>query len=210
MRFRARDPSKDLAWSKSSRSKSKFLRGSGRRCFALCAMNLTLCLVAYFVGPWIYDQNGLGIPTDFISVWAAGRLVLDGFAAQAFDCDILRRIEVGKLGQDFVGNYPWQYPPPFLFVASVLALLPYSLAYLGWVLASLVPYLAVMRGIVGHKFGVLLTLAEPFVWTADPKRVVAARNWTWFDAVPRSFLVITAFLALRWGTAFRQLAERLA
>jgi hypothetical protein len=45
-----------------------------------------------------------------------------------------------------------------------------------------------MRGIVGHKFGVLLTLAapvnrfvaetnadpKPFVWTADPKRVLAA------------------------------------
>jgi arabinofuranan 3-O-arabinosyltransferase len=51
-------------------------------CFALCAMNLTLCLVAYFVRAWIYDRNGLGIPTDFISFWAAGRLVLDGFPAQ--------------------------------------------------------------------------------------------------------------------------------
>jgi len=70
--------------------------------------------------------------------------VLDGFPAQAFDWDILRRIEVAKLGQDFAGNYPWHYPPPFLFVASVLALLPYSVAYLGWVLASIVPYLAVI------------------------------------------------------------------
>ena len=47
-------------------------------CFALCAVNLTLCLVAYFVHAWIYDPNGLGIPTDFISFWAAGRLVLNG------------------------------------------------------------------------------------------------------------------------------------
>jgi len=115
-------------------------------CFALCAMNLMLCLVAYFVRAWIYDRNGLGIPRDFISFWAAGRLVLDGFPAQAFDWDILRRIEVAKLGQEFAGNFPWHYPPPFLFVASVLALLPYSLAYLGWVLASLVPYLASCAG----------------------------------------------------------------
>ena len=67
-------------------------------CFALCAMNLTLCLVAYFVHPWIYDRNGLGIPTDFISFWAAGCLVLNGFPVQAFDWDILRRIEVATLG----------------------------------------------------------------------------------------------------------------
>jgi hypothetical protein len=133
-------------------------------CFALCAMNLTLCLVAYFVRAWIYDRNGLGIPTDFISFWAAGRLVLDGFPAQAFDWDILRRIEVAKLGQDFAGNYPWHYPPPFFFVASVLALLPYSVAYLGWVLASIVPYLAAMRAIVGHNFGFLLALAPPIVF----------------------------------------------
>jgi hypothetical protein len=132
-------------------------------CFALCAMNLTLCLMAYLAGVWIYDRNGLGIPTDFIGISAAGRLALDGFAAQAFDGDILKRMEVAKLGQDFAGNFPWHYPPPFLFIASVLALLPYSVAHLGWVLASFVPYVAVMRAIVAHNFGVMLALAVPFV-----------------------------------------------
>ncbi|WP_426442441.1 glycosyltransferase family 87 protein [Bradyrhizobium genosp. P] len=117
--------------------------------------------MAYLVHVWIYDRNGLPVSTDFIGFWAAGRLVLDGFPAQVFDWDILRRIEDAKLGQDFAGNYPWHYPPPFLFVASALALLPYSAAYLGWVLASIVPYLAVMRAIVGHNFGVLLALATP-------------------------------------------------
>jgi len=42
-------------------------------------------------------------------------------------------------------------------------MLPYSVANLGWVLASLVPYVAVMRAIVGHNFGVMLALAVPFV-----------------------------------------------
>ena len=121
-------------------------------CFALCAMNLTLCLMAYLARVWIYDRNGLGISTDFIGLSAAGRLALDGFAAQASDWEILKRIAVAQLGQDFAGKFPWHYPPPFLFVASLLALLPYSVAHLGWVLASLVPYLAVMRGIVGHNF----------------------------------------------------------
>ncbi len=133
-------------------------------CFALCAMNLTLCLMAYLARVWIYDRNGLGISTDFIGLSAAGRLALDGFAAQASDWEILKRIAVAQLGQDFAGKFPWHYPPPFLFVASVLALLPYSVAHLGWVLASLVPYVAVMRAIVGHNFGVMLALAVPFVF----------------------------------------------
>jgi arabinofuranan 3-O-arabinosyltransferase len=133
-------------------------------CVALYAMNLTICLTAYLARAWIYDQNGLGIPTDFISFYAAGRLALDGLPAQAFDWDILKRIEVATLGRDFAGYFPWHYPPPFLLVASLMALLPYSPAYIGWALASLVPYVAVMRAIVGHNFGVRLALAAPLVF----------------------------------------------
>ena len=46
-----------------------------------------------------------------------------------------------KLGQDFVGYFAWHYPPPFLFVASLLAQLPYQLAFIGWVVVSLLPFL---------------------------------------------------------------------
>ncbi|QDW36928.1 DUF2029 domain-containing protein [Bradyrhizobium sp. KBS0727] len=129
--------------------------------FVLCATNLTVCLIAYLLRLWIYDHNGFGIPVDFVSFWAAGRLALDGLAAQAFDWEIHRQIEVAALGQNFARNFPWHYPPPFLFVASLMALLPYGAAYFGWVVASLVPYVAVMRAIVGNNFGVLLALAVP-------------------------------------------------
>jgi arabinofuranan 3-O-arabinosyltransferase len=132
-------------------------------CFALALANLTLCPVAYLSSWWIYDPKGLGIPTDFINVWAAGRLVLDGLPAQAYDWDIQKQIEVAKLGQDFVGYFAWHYPPPFLFVASLLAMLPFTVGYAGWVYVSLLPYLAVMRAIVGHNFGLLLALAIPTV-----------------------------------------------
>jgi len=132
-------------------------------CLALAVANVTLCPAAYFSSWWIYDPNGLGIPTDFINVWAAGRLVLDGLPAQAYDWDIQKQIEVAKLGQDFVGYFAWHYPPPFLFVASLLAMLPYSVAYIGWVYVSILPYLAVMRAIVGRNFGFVLALAIPTV-----------------------------------------------
>jgi arabinofuranan 3-O-arabinosyltransferase len=135
-----------------------------RVCFALCVVNLTLGVVAYFSHWWIYDSNGLGIPTDFINVWAAGRLALDGLPAQAYDWDIQKQVEVAKLGQDFAGYFAWHYPPPFLFVAAVLAQLPYSVGYLGWVLVSLIPYLVVVRAIVGHNLGILLALAAPMAF----------------------------------------------
>ena len=46
--------------------------------------------------------------------------------AQAYDWDIQKQVEVAKLGKDFVGYFAWHYPPPFLFVASLLAQLPYT------------------------------------------------------------------------------------
>jgi len=72
---------------------------------------------------------------------------------------------VAVLGQSYDGNFAWQYPPPFLFVAAVLAHFPYAVAFVGWAAASLVPYLAVMRAIVGRSFGLLLALAFPVVFT---------------------------------------------
>jgi glycosyl transferase family 87 len=133
-------------------------------CLVLAVANVTLCLSAYFSRWWVYDADGLGIPTDFINVWAAGRLVLDGVPAQAYDWDIQKQVEVAKLGKDFVGYFAWHYPPPFLFVASLLAQLPYKLAFIGWVMVSFLPFLAVMRAIVGRDFGYLLALAIPTVF----------------------------------------------
>jgi len=132
-------------------------------CFVLCVINASFFPAALFSHWWIYDPNGLGIPTDFVNVWAAGRLVLDGHPALAYDWDIQKKVEVALLGQDFIGNFAWHYPPPFLFVATFLAQFPYSVAFVGWVSASLVPYLVMMRAIVGRSFGLLLAVAFPLV-----------------------------------------------
>ena len=132
-------------------------------CFVLFVINVSFFPAAYFSHWWIYDPKGLGFPTDFINVWAAGRLALEGHPAQAWDWDIQRPIEVAQLGQDFLGYFAWHYPPPFLFVASLLARLPYGAAFMGWVFISLIPYLVVMRAIVGRPFGWMLALAAPMV-----------------------------------------------
>lgn len=134
-------------------------------CFVLFVINAAFFPTAYFAHWWITDPNGLGIPTDFVNVWSAGRLVLDGHPAWAWDWDIQKRVQVDLLGQTFVGNFAWHYPPPFLFVAAFLAQFPYTVAFIGWVSASLVPYLVTMRAIVGRPFGWMLAAAFPVVLT---------------------------------------------
>ena len=134
-------------------------------CFALSIFNVSMLQTGLISHWWIFDENGLGIPTDFVNVWSAGRLVLDGHPALAYDWDIQKQVQLAVLGQSYDGNFAWHYPPPFLFVASVLAHFPYGVAYFGWAAVSFVPYLAVMRAIVGCSFGFLLAAAFPVVLT---------------------------------------------
>ena len=134
-------------------------------CFALFVINAVFFPTAYFSHWWIFDENGLGIPTDFVNVWSAGQLVLDGHPALAYDWDIQKQVQVAVLGQSYPGNFAWHYPPPFLFVATLLAHFPYAVAFVGWAAISFVPYLAVMRAIVGRPFGLLLAAAFPVVFS---------------------------------------------
>jgi len=134
-------------------------------CFVLFVINAAFFPAAYFSHWWIFDESGLGIPTDFVNVWSAGKLVLDGHPALAYDWDIQKQVQVAVLGQSYQCNFAWHYPPPFLFVATLLAHFPYAVAFMGWAAISLVPYLAVMRAIVGRPFGLLLAAAFPVVFS---------------------------------------------
>lgn len=139
-------------------------RASGvleRLCVAALASYLVLLAVSFATGHWLVDAQGRGVPTDFLNVWAAGRLVLEGRPEAAYDWAVHERVEYAGVGYDFGGYYGWHYPPPFLFVAAVLSLLPYAPAMLAWMAASLPLYLAIVRHIVGDRIGYLLALAFP-------------------------------------------------
>jgi arabinofuranan 3-O-arabinosyltransferase len=133
-------------------------------CFVLAVLNIVFFPTAFLSHWWIFDDKGLGIPTDFVNVWSAGKLVLDGHPAWAYDWAIQKQVQVAVLGQSYEGNFAWHYPPPFLLVASLLAHFPYAVAFIGWAAISLVPYLAMMRVIVGRPFGLLLAVAVPMAF----------------------------------------------
>ncbi len=132
-------------------------------CLLLAIFNAALLPALYFVHAWLIDSDGRLIPTDFVNVWAAGKLALDGQPALAWDWDIHKQVQVAMLGQSYVGDYAWHYPPPFLFVAMFLAHFPYAAGLVGWAAASFVPYMAMMRGVVGQRFGLIAGAAFPVV-----------------------------------------------
>jgi alpha-1,2-mannosyltransferase len=86
------------------------------------------------------DYQGRPLGTDFSNVYAAGTYVLDGKPAAAFDWPAQHARE-----RQIFGNktpfYGWHYPPYFLFIAGLLALMPYALALAAWQAATLGLYL---------------------------------------------------------------------
>ncbi len=93
------------------------------------------------------DYQGRPLGTDFSNVYAAGTYVLDGKANAPFDPP--QQFEREK--QIFGANtqfYGWHYPPFFLFVAALLALMPYALALAVWQGVTFAIYLFAMRSVL--------------------------------------------------------------
>lgn len=64
-------------------------------------------------GTWLIAPHGGWVESDFVDVWAAGRLALAGHAAMAYDWSIHKLAEDSAFGHRFDGYYAWYYPPTF-------------------------------------------------------------------------------------------------
>jgi hypothetical protein len=144
-------------------SGAKLARPVELTCFALIVVNAVYLAASYVQGLWLIAPNGSGIESDFVNVWAAGRLALAGHAAAAYDWPTHKLMEETAVGHAFDGYFGWHYPPTFLFVAAGLALLPYAAAYALWAFATFPAYLLAIRAIIGDRVGYLLAAAFPAV-----------------------------------------------
>ncbi|HWX71938.1 MAG TPA: glycosyltransferase family 87 protein [Xanthobacteraceae bacterium] len=141
-------------------------RPTPERLISLLGLTLALGYLAVLVtaalgGNFLLDGEGRPIANDFVNVWAAGRLALDGNPAAAYDWTLHKAAEVRAVGHAFANYYGWHYPPPFLFVATALATLPYLVAALVWLAATLTAYAATLGGILRSRAGILLALGFP-------------------------------------------------
>ncbi len=122
---------------------------------------------AYLGGHWLVGAQGVPIAGDFVNVWAAGQLTLDGHPAAAYDWTLHKAAEVRAVGHPFDVYYGWHYPPTFLFAAAALALMPFVAASVIWLAATLPAYVLAVRNIVGHRAGIFVALGFPAaLWNA--------------------------------------------
>ena len=71
---------------------------------------------------------------DFLSFFAAGRMVLNGQASLVYDIAAHRAVEVTIAPMR--GMLPFPYPPPFLFFVTPFALTPFWLAFALWLIVT--------------------------------------------------------------------------
>jgi len=109
------------------------------------------------------DRWGRPLGTDFSNVWTAGRMALDGQAAEAWEWGPHYRVQQAVHANPEVPFYGWHYPPPFLLLASLLGLLPYLVALAVWQGATLAAALAVVRRILPGPGILLPAIAAPVV-----------------------------------------------
>ena len=96
------------------------------------------------------DYLGRPLGTDFSNIYVAGKYVLDGKPAAPFTPELQHLMEKRIFGPA-TPFYGWHYPPVFLAIAALLALLPYLPALIVWQAATLALYLASIRAIVAES-----------------------------------------------------------
>jgi alpha-1,2-mannosyltransferase len=115
-----------------------------------------------------HDFAGRPLGTDFAQVWIAGGEALSGHPEEPFDLAshfAEQRTFFGAASD----VYGWHYPPYFLGLAALLALLPYALALAVWQFATLPLYLAAVASVlresgVGVCKVLIVALAFPAVF----------------------------------------------
>ncbi len=107
------------------------------------------------------DPLGRPLGTDFSEVYAAGKMVLAGNSADVWTWPkhfiVQRQIQHSMT----VDVYGWQYPPPYLLIATPLALLPYIPALVLWQAVTLGAFTWLMWRIVPRWETILLVVTAP-------------------------------------------------
>jgi alpha-1,2-mannosyltransferase len=141
-----------------------WLTASRIRGYSLIVLGLGLAMLGWLVATsdGLSDYAARPLGTDFSNVYAAGKWVLEGRPEAPFSPALQHEMEKRIFGTG-TPFYGWHYPPVFLGVVALLAMMPYLLALFAWQAATLALYLWVMRAILPMPGAWLPALAFPAV-----------------------------------------------
>lgn len=115
-------------------------------------------------GGWLLEGTGNPANNDFNNVYTAGQLVLAGEPAAAYDWDRHKQMQRELTGDPDSAFFPWPYPPTFLFIASILGLMPYAASMFTWAVSTFALYAVTLQRIAPTWTQFAVLLAMPAAW----------------------------------------------
>lgn len=141
---------------------------TAERIRAYSAILLTMAVIG--LSAWValshdaIDRNGKPLGTDFSNIYAAGTLIWQNRAADAYDPALQHAAEIAVFGGRDVPFYGWHYPPFFLVIAALVATVPYLWGLAVWQIGTFIAYCAAMRAILPRRETLLVATAFPAVF----------------------------------------------
>ncbi len=147
--------------------------------------------------------NGQPVFGDFIAFWSAGRVALDGHPEHAYDVAIARAYQqLAVPGVAYVA--PWNSPPTFMLFVVPLAMLPYPVAAILFLLVTSAIYIYAALKILPDKRALIFALTMPAavyhlgtVQSGLLTAGVTALAIHWLDKHPARSSVMIALLAIK-------------
>ncbi len=132
----------------------------------IVAHAISLAWLALMHHQWVVLPNGDMRGIDFGWMWLSGKLAASGEAAKVFDPTAFSAAQLAFYfpfpGSDnSLGFNRFYYPPTFLFFTYPLGLMPYPIACVAWIAASLALYEAAVYAIT-LRWAALIAAATPF------------------------------------------------
>ncbi|MCI5046073.1 MAG: DUF2029 domain-containing protein [Aquisalinus sp.] len=123
-------------------------------------------LLSVLVSTDFTNIMGQHLGGDFMAFYGASQAVQSGDALQSYDV-VWFEARLQSIGPaiEYYG-LTWQYPPTYFLFVVPLALLPYKLSLILWLLAGFAFMAFVLRFLPIGRYGHLLALASPVLLTA--------------------------------------------
>src|SRR5471030_716955 len=115
--------------------------------WAMLAVSLLGAALLIATSDGVLDRFGRPLGTDFGGIYAAGHEVLEGHPLSPFDmaAHYAKQKEIFGTAAPF---YSWHYPPYYLGIVVLLALMPFALSLAVWQGVTFAFYLLAIRAIL--------------------------------------------------------------
>lgn len=183
--------------------------------FEVVALATAVCMLGYFFMRAAGMEN-MTLPSgqpffgDFMAFWSAGRAALDGHVAEIHDRAMLWPYQQA-IAPDVKYYAPWNSPPTFLLVVCGLALVPYPVAAIGFLIFGASLFFWAIRQFLPDARALIFPATAPAatyqVGTVQAGLLIAGISGLalhWLDKRPRlagalvGLLAIKPHLAIMW------------